>query len=88
MTDYIPTIIGALGAIAGGAATQYFTLWRESHSGNKARFRDMQFIGGELTLRLRGLTLNGTKTHVKQCFLPLTPLLMAADVLLSPVLPV
>lgn len=36
----------------------------------------------------RGLTLSGTQTHVKQCFLPLTPLLMAANVLLSPVLPV
>jgi len=33
----------------------------------------------------RGLTLSGTKTHVKQCFLPLTPLLMAADAILSPV---
>ena len=37
---------------------------------------------------MRGLTLSGTKTHVKQCCLPLTPLLMAADALLSPVLPV
>lgn len=36
----------------------------------------------------RGLMLSGTKTHVKQCFLPLTPLLMAADALWSPVLPV
>lgn len=35
-----------------------------------------------------GLTLIGTKTHVKQCFLPLTPLLMVADALWSPVLPV
>ncbi|MFP2423366.1 hypothetical protein ACLEUK_19630 [Pseudescherichia vulneris] len=39
-------------------------------------------------VRIRGLTLSGTKTHVKQCFLPLTPLLMAANVLLLPVLPV
>ena len=38
--------------------------------------------------RFRGLTLSGTKTHVKQCFLPLTPLLMVADALWSPVLPV
>lgn len=35
----------------------------------------------------RGLTLNGTKTHVKQYYPPLTPLLMASDALLSPVLP-
>ncbi len=34
-----------------------------------------------------GLTLSGTKTHVKQRFLPLTPLLMVSDVLWSPVLP-
>ena len=39
-------------------------------------------IGGN-----RGLTLSGTKTHVKQRFLPLTPLLMVSDVLWSPVLP-
>jgi hypothetical protein len=52
MSDYIPTLIGAVGAIAGGAATQCFTLWRESHTSNKARFRDMQFIGGELILTL------------------------------------
>ncbi|WP_208952374.1 hypothetical protein [Rahnella sp. ChDrAdgB13] len=72
MTDYIPTILGALGAIAGGAATQCFTLWRESHSGNKARFRDMQFIGGELIIRLIELRYqcreagddNGTPTMV------------------------
>ena len=38
-------------------------------------------------LSLRGLTLSGTKTHVKQRFLPLTPLLMVSDVLWSPVLP-
>ena len=37
--------------------------------------------------RYRGLTLSGTKTHVKQRFLPLTPLLMVSDVLWSPVLP-
>lgn len=35
----------------------------------------------------QGLTLSGTKTHVKQRFLPLTPLLMVSDVLWSPVLP-
>ncbi|HFO7034892.1 TPA: hypothetical protein ACHKV3_002516 [Escherichia coli] len=34
-----------------------------------------------------GLMLSGTKTHVKQCFLPPMPLLMAADALSSPVLP-
>ena len=38
-------------------------------------------------LIFRGLTLSGTKTHVKQRFLPLTPLLMVSDVLWSPVLP-
>ena len=37
--------------------------------------------------RIRGLTLSGTKTHVKQRFLPLTPLLMVSDDLWSPVLP-
>ncbi len=40
-----------------------------------------------LLSRLRGLTLSGTKTHVKQRFLPLTPLLMVSDDLWSPVLP-
>lgn len=40
-----------------------------------------------LIKRSRGLTLSGTKTHVKQRFLPLTPLLMVSDVLWSPVLP-
>ncbi len=39
------------------------------------------------TRDIRGLTLSGTKTHVKQRFLPLTPLLMVSDVLWSPVLP-
>ncbi|SQJ80713.1 IncF plasmid conjugative transfer protein TraD [Escherichia coli] len=39
------------------------------------------------TACIRGLTLSGTKTHVKQRFLPLTPLLMVSDVLWSPVLP-
>jgi len=38
--------------------------------------------------RQRGVALSGTKTHVKQCFLPLTPLLMVADALLLPALPV
>ena len=42
--------------------------------------------GNKETLN-RGLTLSGTKTHVKQRFLPLTPLLMVSDVLWSPVLP-
>ncbi len=37
--------------------------------------------------QIRGLTLSGTKTHVKQRFLPLTPLLMVSDDLWSPVLP-
>ena len=40
-----------------------------------------------ISILLRGLTLSGTKTHVKQRFLPLTPLLMVSDVLWSPVLP-
>lgn len=40
-----------------------------------------------VTYPLRGLTLSGTKTHVKQRFLPLTPLLMVSDDLWSPVLP-
>ncbi|EAB0960828.1 hypothetical protein EIJ93_24175 [Escherichia coli] len=40
-----------------------------------------------LVKKNRGLTLSGTKTHVKQRFLPLTPLLMVSDVLWSPVLP-
>ncbi|KMW78495.1 Exc2 family lipoprotein, partial [Klebsiella pneumoniae] len=34
--------------------------------------------------QFRGLTLSGTKTHVKQRFLPLTPLLMVSDDLWSP----
>lgn len=41
----------------------------------------------EQLTRFGGLTLSGTKTHVKQRFLPLTPLLMVSDVLWSPVLP-
>jgi len=42
-------------------------------------------VAGEAIIR--GLTLSGTKTHVKQRFLPLTPLLMVSDDLWSPVLP-
>ena len=42
--------------------------------------------GNKETLNM-GLTLSGTKTHCKQRFLPLTPLLMVSDVLWSPVLP-
>ncbi|UBM43334.1 Exc2 family lipoprotein [Hafnia paralvei] len=44
-------------------------------------------FAGKSYSQLRGLTLSGTKTHVKQRFLPLTPLLMVSDVLWSPVLP-
>ncbi len=46
------------------------------------QFEDVSAVHGN-----RGLTLSGTKTHVKQRFLPLTPLLMVSDVLWSPVLP-
>lgn len=38
---------------------------------------------GRNTWRTWGLTLSGTKTHVKQRCLPLTPLLMVSDVLWS-----
>lgn len=41
----------------------------------------------EMIDSIRGLRLSGTKTHVKQRFLPLKPLLMVSDVLWSPVLP-
>ncbi|MEH5772698.1 hypothetical protein PO601_28870, partial [Escherichia coli] len=44
-------------------------------------------LNGGVTRGKRGLTLSGTKTHVKQRFLPLTPLLMVSDDLWSPVLP-
>ncbi len=47
----------------------------------------IDFRGAFRILNIRGLTLSGTKTHVKQRFLPLTPLLMVSDVLWSPVLP-
>lgn len=50
-------------------------------------YRDDTWEAPQRAARLRGLTLSGTKTHVKQCFLPPTPLLMAADALSSPVLP-
>ncbi len=43
--------------------------------------------GASVAVLKRGLTLSGTKTHVKQRFLPLTPLLMVSDDLWSPVLP-
>ncbi len=48
---------------------------------------DGEFNPERLNIYNRGLTLSGTKTHVKQRFLPLTPLLMVSDVLWSPVLP-
>ena len=48
---------------------------------------DTGATGGHQVGLYRGLTLSGTKTHVKQRFLPLTPLLMVSDVLWSPVLP-
>lgn len=50
-------------------------------------FLDLFDIGAGAPCFFRGLTLSGTKTHVKQRFLPLTPLLMVSDVLWSPVLP-
>ncbi|PQH15938.1 hypothetical protein C5T95_30300, partial [Raoultella ornithinolytica] len=49
--------------------------------------RELGMDENELNPDFRGLTLSGTKTHVKQRFLPLTPLLMVSDVLWSPVLP-
>ena len=52
---------------------------------HKATFS--RVINRLLICGIRGLTLSGTKTHVKQRFLPLTPLLMVSDVLWSPVLP-
>ncbi|MGT5772445.1 hypothetical protein ACRWXK_23465, partial [Escherichia coli] len=51
-------------------------------SGRKTARPDVQL--GHFS-RIWGLTLSGTKTHVKQRFLPLTPLLMVSDVLWSPV---
>ncbi|EBO9785638.1 hypothetical protein S782_23300 [Salmonella enterica] len=50
-------------------------------------FRRDSYSGQPSVIHIRGLTLSGTKTHVKQRFLPLTPLLMVSDVLWSPVLP-
>ncbi|KAA2035057.1 hypothetical protein EA215_24625 [Escherichia coli] len=50
-------------------------------------FTRMTGSGRRLLRTYWGLTLSGTKTHVKQRFLPLTPLLMVSDVLWSPVLP-
>ena len=57
---------------------------KEEEQAKKALEASLDEIDG---LPFRGLTLSGTKTHVKQRFLPLTPLLMVSDVLWSPVLP-
>ncbi|HFS6418181.1 TPA: hypothetical protein ACH1CU_005059, partial [Salmonella enterica subsp. enterica serovar Typhimurium] len=51
------------------------------------RLIGVQAVAPEAGELIRGLTLSGTKTHVKQRFLPLTPLLMVSDDLWSPVLP-
>ncbi|MGU5577925.1 SMR family transporter, partial [Aeromonas caviae] len=37
-----------------------------------------RWSGVAVAVSFRGLTLSGTKTHVKQRFLPLTPLLMVS----------
>ncbi|MQH38279.1 hypothetical protein EI052_23330 [Escherichia coli] len=55
--------------------------------GNTTEASNQTVIRGNSYGWIRGLTLSGTKTHVKQRFLPLTPLLMVSDVLWSPVLP-
>lgn len=55
MADWVTGVIGGLSAIAGGAATQGFALWKESRVSQQARFRDMQFIVVELLLKLTEL---------------------------------
>ncbi len=70
----------------GLAAKVQTTLKDDPMSGHVFIFRGRN--GSQVKLLWsRGLTLSGTKTHVKQRFLPLTPLLMVSDVLWSPVLP-
>ncbi|ENW8955297.1 TPA: VENN motif pre-toxin domain-containing protein [Escherichia coli] len=54
----------------------------------KQTISTLAIVSAGLAGGIRGLALSGTKTHVKQCFLPPMPLLMAADALSSPVLPV
>ncbi|EFJ2123604.1 hypothetical protein G6K59_004372 [Escherichia coli] len=56
-------------------------------NGVLVQLADACMNGAHYFYPIRGLTLSGTKTHVKQRFLPLTPLLMVSDVLWSPVLP-
>jgi len=52
MADWVTGVIAGVSGIAGGAATQWFTLIKESRVSKKARFRDMQYIGVHLILRL------------------------------------
>lgn len=56
MADWVTGVIAGVSGIAGGAATQWFTLIKESRVSKKARFRDMQFIGVELLLKLTELS--------------------------------
>lgn len=56
MDDWIKVVVGGVSAIVGGAATQGFALWKEYHASKKAQFRDMQFIGVELLLKLAELS--------------------------------
>lgn len=52
MADWVTGVIAGVSGIAGGAATQWFTLIKESRVSKKARFRDVQYIGVHLILRL------------------------------------
>ncbi|ECU8434749.1 hypothetical protein BZE28_24190 [Salmonella enterica subsp. enterica serovar Infantis] len=66
-----------------GESLKFFSDWQKDPAKRTGLNVQHTLTRGEY----RGLTLSGTKTHVKQRFLPLTPLLMVSDVLWSPVLP-
>ena len=70
-----------------GTGALYDSSAKPGKQWHSRKLRDDDKTGLHQHQDFRGLTLSGTKTHVKQRFLPLTPLLMVSDVLWSPVLP-
>lgn len=61
MADWVTGVIAGVSGIAGGAATQWFTLIKESRVSKKAQFRDMQYIGVHLILRLTEFSVHCRK---------------------------
>ena len=59
----------------------FFVSYSSSCKVNADSFSFTLFFAGQILRHIGGLTLSGTKTHVKQRFLPLTSLLMVSDVL-------